>query len=130
MHTIGTAFVYASSAATYGGGEHGYSDAHDGVAKLKPLNPYGDSKQDFDLWALSEADAGRAPYFWAGLKFFNVYGPGIPQGPNGLSGHARLPSNRRDGWHETLRSHREDYADGEQLRDFVYVRTWWMCATG
>ena len=64
--------VYASSAATYGGGEHGYSDAHDEIAKLAPLNPYGKSKQDFDVWAL---DQKEQPYFWVGLKFFNVYGP-------------------------------------------------------
>ena len=62
--------VYASSAATYGMGEHGYEDNHDIVNSLKPLNPYGDSKNDFDKWALKQE---KQPYFWAGLKFFNVY---------------------------------------------------------
>ena len=65
-------FIYASSAATYGGGEHGYNDDHATIPQLKPLNPYGQSKQDFDVWALQQEEA---PYFWAGLKFFNVYGP-------------------------------------------------------
>ena len=69
----GLALVYASSAATYGDGSHGYSDSHDIVSELKPLNPYGDSKNDFDKWALEQE---RKPYFWAGLKFFNVFGPG------------------------------------------------------
>ncbi|MCB0820905.1 MAG: NAD-dependent epimerase/dehydratase family protein, partial [Bacteroidetes bacterium] len=68
----GIPLVYASSAATYGLGEHGYSDSHDVVEKLKPLNPYGDSKNDFDKWVLKQQ---RTPPFWAGLKFFNVYGP-------------------------------------------------------
>ena len=65
-------FVYASSAATYGLGEHGYKDSHDIISKLKPLNPYGDSKNDFDKWILTQTEF---PPFWAGLKFFNVYGP-------------------------------------------------------
>ena len=69
----GLALVYASSAATYGDGTNGYSDSHEVVKDLKPLNPYGDSKNDFDKWALEQE---HKPYFWAGLKFFNVYGPG------------------------------------------------------
>jgi ADP-L-glycero-D-manno-heptose 6-epimerase len=64
--------VYASSAATYGLGEFGYKDDHEVVNSLKPLNPYGDSKNDFDKWVLQQT---TAPPFWAGLKFFNVYGP-------------------------------------------------------
>lgn len=68
----GLPLVYASSAATYGGGEFGYEDDHALVEKLKPLNPYGDSKNDFDKWVLKQA---CKPGFWAGLKFFNVYGP-------------------------------------------------------
>ena len=64
--------IYASSAATYGGGEFGYDDNHEIIKKLKPLNPYGDSKNDFDIWALEQ---DKKPFFWAGLKFFNVYGP-------------------------------------------------------
>jgi ADP-L-glycero-D-manno-heptose 6-epimerase len=64
--------VYASSAATYGLGEFGYEDSHEVVSKLKPLNPYGDSKNEFDKWCLRQA---QTPPLWAGLKFFNVYGP-------------------------------------------------------
>ncbi|MGB2134798.1 MAG: NAD-dependent epimerase/dehydratase family protein, partial [Flavobacteriales bacterium] len=71
----GLPLVYASSAATYGGGEHGYTDDHGIVEALAPLNPYGESKNDFDRWALNQAAEGHAPYFWAGLKFFNVFGP-------------------------------------------------------
>lgn len=68
----GLPFVYASSAATYGLGELGYEDNEKIISQLKPLNPYGDSKNDFDKWALQQ---DRKPYFWVGLKFFNVYGP-------------------------------------------------------
>ena len=119
----GLPLVYASSAATYGAGEHGYSDAHAGVDRLKPLNPYGDSKQDFDKWALAEAEAHRAPYFWAGLKFFNVYGPG--EYHKGRMASVVMHAFRQigdTGGMKLFRSHRDDYADGEQLRDFVYVR--------
>ena len=69
---FGLPLVYASSAATYGMGEFGYDDKEETIEKLKPLNPYGDSKNDFDKWALKQE---KKPYFWAGLKFFNVYGP-------------------------------------------------------
>src|SRR6185436_16712633 len=69
---FGLPLVYASSAATYGAGENGYDDDHGLVDKLKPLNPYGESKNEFDKWALEQK---KKPYFWAGLKFFNVYGP-------------------------------------------------------
>src|SRR3954468_18834355 len=69
---FGLPLVYASSAATYGLGEFGYDDNHEVIEKLKPLNPYGDSKNDFDKWAIKQA---KKPYFWVGLKFFNVYGP-------------------------------------------------------
>ncbi|MDC0600535.1 ADP-glyceromanno-heptose 6-epimerase [Flavobacteriales bacterium] len=122
-HQFGLPLVYASSAATYGGGEHGYSDAHKTVGQLRPLNPYGDSKQAFDIWALAEADAGRAPYFWAGLKFFNVYGPG--EYHKGRMASVVMHAFRQIGETQAMklfRSHRDDYADGEQLRDFVYVR--------
>ena len=71
-----TPFVYASSAATYGGGEHGYDDDEERIPLLRPLNPYGESKQQFDLWALAEERAGRRPPSWSGFKFFNVYGFG------------------------------------------------------
>lgn len=116
----GIALVYASSAATYGLGEHGYKDDHDVVAKLKPLNPYGDSKNDFDKWALQQS---AQPYFWAGLKFFNVYGPNEYH-------KSRMASVIFHSYHQILkngkmklfRSHRPDFKDGEQLRDFVYVK--------
>src|SRR5690606_7362844 len=69
---FGLPLVYASSAATYGLGEMGYDDDEAKISQLKPLNPYGESKNDFDIWALAQ---DRKPYFWAGIKFFNVYGP-------------------------------------------------------
>lgn len=112
--------VYASSAATYGLGELGYDDNESLIPQLKPLNPYGDSKNEFDIWALEQE---RKPFFWAGLKFFNVYGPNeyhkgrmasvIFHAYNQIcqSGHMKL-----------FRSHNPDFADGEQMRDFVYVK--------
>ncbi len=112
--------VYASSAATYGLGEFGYDDNESIIPQLKPLNPYGESKNEFDIWALEQE---RKPFFWAGLKFFNVYGPNeyhkdrmasvIFHAYNQIcqSGHMRL-----------FRSHNPDFADGEQMRDFVYVK--------
>ena len=116
----GIPLVYASSAATYGAGEHGYDDDHDLIAKLKPLNPYGESKNDFDRWALAQAEK---PYFWAGLKFFNVYGPN--EYHKGRMASVVLHAFRqiRDtGGMKLFRSHNPDYKDGEQLRDFVYVK--------
>ena len=116
----GIPLVYASSAATYGAGEHGYDDDHDLIAKLKPLNPYGESKNDFDRWALAQAEK---PYFFAGLKFFNVYGPN--EYHKGRMASVVLHAFRqiRDtGGMKLFRSHRPDYKDGEQLRDFVYVK--------
>ena len=116
----GIPLVYASSAATYGAGEHGYDDDHDLIAKLKPLNPYGESKNDFDQWALAQAEK---PYFWAGLKFFNVYGPN--EYHKGRMASVVLHAFRqiRDtGGMKLFRSHNPDYKDGEQLRDFVYVK--------
>ncbi|MBF90410.1 MAG: ADP-glyceromanno-heptose 6-epimerase [Flavobacteriales bacterium] len=116
----GFPLVYASSAATYGMGEHGYEDKHEVVKKLNPLNPYGVSKNEFDKWALSEE---KQPYFWAGLKLFNVYGPN--------ENHKRRMASVV--WHtfnqvieteamKLFRSHHSDYKDGEQLRDFIYVK--------
>jgi ADP-L-glycero-D-manno-heptose 6-epimerase len=116
----GLPLVYASSAATYGAGEHGYEDSHEVVAKLKPLNPYGDSKNDFDKWVLG---CEKAPYFWAGLKFFNVYGPN--EYHKGRMASVVLHAYRQiaeTGRMRLFRSHRPDYRDGEQLRDFVYVK--------
>lgn len=112
--------VYASSAATYGLGEHGYKDAHDVVSKLKPLNPYGESKNEFDKWALAQE---RKPFYWAGLKFFNVYGPN--EYHKGRMASVILHAFRQikeKGSVNLFRSHRDDYGNGMQLRDFIYVK--------
>jgi len=114
--------VYASSAATYGGGERGYSDDHSLVQDLVPLNPYGVSKNEFDKWALEQSAIGSAPPFWAGLKFFNVYGPNEYHKARMASmvfhGYNQI---KKTGSIKLFRSHRPDYRDGEQLRDFIYV---------
>ncbi len=112
--------VYASSAATYGLGEHGYDDRHDIVNQLKPLNAYGESKNDFDKWALSQS---KQPPFWAGMKFFNVYGPNEYHKGRMASVifHAYHQINKTDKV-KLFRSHRDDFKDGEQLRDFIYVK--------
>lgn len=112
--------VYASSAATYGEGELGYNDDHDIVEQLHPLNPYGISKNEFDKWMLHQKEC---PPFWAGLKFFNVYGPNeyhkarmasvIFHSFNQIKEHGKV---------KLFRSHKDGYEDGEQLRDFVYVK--------
>ncbi|MBL1280127.1 MAG: ADP-glyceromanno-heptose 6-epimerase [Fluviicola sp.] len=115
--------VYASSAATYGLGENGYKDDHSIIEKLKPLNPYGDSKNDFDKWALREVEKGNQPPFWAGLKFFNVYGPNEFHKGRMASVifHAYHQINKTGGM-KLFRSHNSDYKNGEQLRDFIYVK--------
>jgi len=112
--------VYASSAATYGLGEVGYSDDESLIPKLRPLNPYGQSKQDFDLWALRQE---KKPMFWAGLKFFNVYGPNEYHKGRMASviWHAFNQINKT-GKMKLFRSHNPKYKDGEQMRDFVYVK--------
>ena len=112
--------VYASSAATYGEGENGYEDDHDKLPKLKPLNPYGRSKQDFDLWVLRQE---TKPPFWAGIKFFNVYGPNEyhKQRMASVIFHSYHQINNT-GLVKLFRSHRSDYLDGMQLRDFIYVK--------
>lgn len=112
--------VYASSAATYGLGEHGYEDSHRVVEKLKPLNPYGDSKNDFDKWVLKQH---LTPPFWAGLKFFNVYGPNEYHKGRMASVvlHAYKQINKT-GKMRLFKSHNDKYRDGEQKRDFVYVK--------
>lgn len=117
----GIPLVYASSAATYGEGELGYSDADDTLPlKLKPLNPYGDSKNDFDKWALAQE---KKPFFWAGLKFFNVYGPNeYHKGRMASVVFHAFNQIQASGGMKLFRSHRPDYKDGEQLRDFVYVK--------
>ncbi len=116
--------IYASSAATYGAGELGYDDDHGLVDKLQPLNPYGISKNEFDKWALHEIAAGNAhPPVWAGLKFFNVYGPNEYHKERMASviWHA-FNQIKKDGVVKLFRSHKEGFKDGEQLRDFVYVK--------
>ena len=115
--------IYASSAATYGSGEFGYDDDHALTEKLKPLNPYGISKNEFDKWALRQAKENHLPPFWAGLKFFNVYGPNEYHKGRMASviWHA-FNQIRKDGTVKLFRSHKEGFKDGEQLRDFVYVK--------
>ena len=111
--------IYASSAATYGNGELGYEDNHEIIYRLQPLNPYGISKNEFDKWALNQDS--RPPY-WAGLKFFNVYGPNEYH-------KGRMASMIFHGFHQInntgkvklFKSHRPDFNDGGQLRDFIYV---------
>lgn len=112
--------IYASSAATYGMGEHGYLDDHSIVERLRPLNPYGESKNDFDVWALKQV---KSPPFWAGMKFFNVYGPNEYHKGRMASVilHAFKEINET-GSVKLFRSHRSGFADGMQLRDFVYVK--------
>ena len=116
----GLPLVYASSAATYGMGEHGFEDKHELVKKLKPLNPYGISKNEFDKWVLSE---DKQPYFWAGLKFFNVYGPNENHKGRMVSVvYQTFNQVSETGLMKLFRSHHEDYEDGAQLRDFIYVK--------
>ncbi len=117
---FGIPLIYASSAATYGMGEFGYDDNHSIVEKLKPLNPYGESKNDFDKWVLKQE---KQPPFWAGLKFFNVYGPNEYHKGRMASVilHA-FGQIKETGKVCLFRSHNPDYKDGEQLRDFVYVK--------
>ena len=112
--------IYASSAATYGAGELGYNDDHAVVEKLKPLNPYGVSKNEFDKWALQQNDA---PVCWTGLKFFNVYGPNeYHKGRMASVIWHSVNQIKNNGVVKLFRSHRPDFKDGEQLRDFIYVK--------
>jgi len=112
--------VYASSAATYGLGEHGFEDNHQIVDKLQPLNPYGVSKNEFDKWALQQK---QQPPFWAGLKFFNVYGPNeYHKGRMASVVFHAYNQIKAKGSMNLFRSHNPQYKDGEQLRDFIYVR--------
>ncbi len=112
--------IYASSAATYGDGKHGYKDDHALIDQLTPLNPYGVSKNEFDKWAIQQENR---PPNWTGLKFFNVYGPNE-------SHKARMASViwhsfnqiNQNGFVKLFKSHKEEFNDGEQLRDFIYVK--------
>jgi ADP-L-glycero-D-manno-heptose 6-epimerase len=112
--------VYASSAATYGSGEFGYNDNESLIPQLKPLNPYGDSKNDFDNWALTQE---KKPFFWAGLKFFNVYGPNeYHKGRMASVIFHAYHQIRETGQMKLFKSHRNHFNDGEQMRDFIYVK--------
>jgi ADP-L-glycero-D-manno-heptose 6-epimerase len=112
-------FIYASSAATYGDGQQGYSDNVSRLATLKPLNPYGQSKQDFDVWAQQEGVLGRM----VGLKYFNVFGPNEYHKEDMrsmvLKGYEQI---RDTGKLRLFKSYRDEYGDGEQVRDFIYVQ--------
>jgi ADP-L-glycero-D-manno-heptose 6-epimerase len=112
--------VYASSAATYGMGEKGYKDDETKIDELKPLNPYGHSKNEFDKWAMAQPEK---PFFWAGLKFFNVYGPNENHKGRMASvvWHA-YNQIKATGKMKLFRSHRPEFKDGEQMRDFIYVK--------
>jgi ADP-L-glycero-D-manno-heptose 6-epimerase len=112
-------FIYASSAATYGDGEHGFIDDDSQLARLRPMNMYGYSKQLFDLWALRQGILGSV----VGIKYFNVYGPNEQH--KGEMRSLVLKAYEQINATGSLRlfkSHRPEYGDGEQLRDFVYVK--------
>jgi len=115
----GLPVIYASSAATYGLGEHGYTDSHEVVSQLEPLNPYGRSKNEFDQWVLSQE---HTPFFWAGLKFFNVYGANeYHKGRMASVVFHAYNQIKENGGMKLFKSHHPDIADGEQSRDFIYV---------
>jgi len=121
--------IYASSAATYGNGEFGYTDNHEGIEKLKPLNPYGISKNEFDKFVIQQ---DLTPPHWYGLKFFNVYGPNEYHKGRMASVilHA-FQQIKEKGSLKLFRSHHPDYSDGGQMRDFIYVKdviavTYWL----
>lgn len=119
-HQYQIPLVYASSAATYGLGENGYDDNEAKITDLKPLNLYGESKNEFDKWALAQSNK---PFFWAGLKFFNVYGPNEYHKERMASVifHAFNQINNNGGL-KLFRSHNPEYTDGGQMRDFIYVK--------
>jgi ADP-L-glycero-D-manno-heptose 6-epimerase len=116
----GLPLIYASSAATYGDGAFGYNDEHEMSLKLKPLNPYAESKLMFDNWVLSQNDS---PYFWAGLRFFNVYGPNEYHKKRMASvvwhGFNQIKEQQKI---KLFQSHKNGIAHGEQKRDFIYVK--------
>lgn len=116
----GIPFIYASSAATYGDGSLGFSDDEGKLNQLKPLNAYAWSKHNFDLWALEQP---VSPPYWYGLKFFNVYGPNEYHKGRMASviWHASIQIKEK-GKLSLFKSDRPEYADGGQLRDFIYVR--------
>ena len=112
--------VYASSAATYGSGDLGYVDHEPLMSELNPLNPYGWSKHNFDLWVLNQP---KKPYFWAGFKFFNVYGPNEYHKGKMASVVYHCFSQIKETSKMTLfQSHKEGIEHGHQMRDFIYVK--------
>ncbi len=112
--------IYASSAATYGGGEFGYEDSTAIIPSLHPLNPYGVSKNEFDKWVLHQENH---PPLWIGLKFFNVYGPNeYHKGRMASVIFHSFNQIKKDGIVKLFRSGRPDFKDGQQLRDFIYVK--------
>jgi len=112
-------FIYASSAATYGAGEHGYDDTHGKLGILKPLNMYGYSKHLFDLYALRQGWLDKI----AGMKFYNVFGPNeYHKGDMKSLVCKSFPVIRDKGEISLFKSHIEKYRDGEQVRDFIYVK--------
>lgn len=114
--------VYASSAATYGDGSLGYNDLEENIPHLRPLNPYGQSKQTFDLWALAQEKKGITPAQWSGFKFFNVYGWGENhKGPMASVVLHSFHQIRKENKIQLFRSHRTGIADGHQKRDFIHV---------
>ncbi len=120
-----TPLIYASSAATYGDGALGFEDdeSREALDRLRPLNLYGWSKHAFDQWAVAQSLSGSAPPQWCGLKFFNVYGPNESHKGDMRSLVSKNTAAVASG--HTIRlfkSHRPDYRDGQQLRDFVYVK--------
>ncbi|MDX9892420.1 MAG: ADP-glyceromanno-heptose 6-epimerase [Bacteroidales bacterium] len=116
----GIPLIYASSAATYGSGVLGYSDDHSLIHKLEPLNPYGKSKNEFDKWVLKQT---KAPPFWAGFKFFNVFGPNeYHKGRMASVVYHAYHQIKVTGNAKLFKSHHSDYRDGEQIRDFIYVK--------
>lgn len=126
----GIPLLYASSAATYGDGSLGYTDEEKLAYKLQPLNPYGKSKNEFDKWVLKQ---GKTPPMWAGFKFFNVYGPNeYHKGRMASVVFHAFNQIQETGKMKLFRSHIPEFADGEQKRDFIYVKdvvtvlTWFM----
>ena len=128
----GVRFVYASSAATYGDGSAGYADDDETTRRLKPLNAYGFSKQVFDLWSLKAGLDSKM----AGLKFFNVYGPNeYHKGDMSSVIYKAYNQIRETGRVRLFKSYRKEFADGEQVRDFIYVKDcidviWWFVQNG
>jgi ADP-L-glycero-D-manno-heptose 6-epimerase len=124
----GIRYIYASSAATYGDGSNGYADDVSLLNSLRPLNPYGDSKQMMDLWARDQGLLDQV----VGLKFFNVYGPNeYYKGSMASIAWKSFNTIKDTGSFSLFKSHRSDYKDGEQMRDFVYVKDccdimWWL----